>query len=387
MKNFFVYNNFDKIYRLFSAMPILIRAPLIFLLSLAFRVKLKYRGMPSTVTLFVTERCNLKCQHCFIRNAPEADRKNKTEMDINEYNRLFRSIRKKVTNIKVTGGEPTLRTDLAQIIIAASKKGGVKHVTIFTNGTHKQRLVAMLEATINACPIKISIQVSLDGDRHVHNEIRGSKGAYQNVLETMQALVEIKAKYPRRISRLSVATGFFRNNEHNIQDIVDIVRSYRFEHVISVPRSSKLHVFNLGNDWKSNYYPINYHFEDLDQVVSRLDMLSKIILKENKLSLFKKVNKITLDAMNEIIKNKKPIVPCYTGRADLVIYPNGDVARCEMLKSICNLAHYDYDLKSVVRSKRYRDYLNDTDGCWCLNDCAIVASIPYEPYLLKKLFM
>jgi molybdenum cofactor biosynthesis enzyme MoaA len=56
-------------------------------------------------------------------------------MKLHDYQKMFQKIKNKISVVKITGGEPLLRSDLAQIIIAASKDGGIKFASIFTNGT------------------------------------------------------------------------------------------------------------------------------------------------------------------------------------------------------------------------------------------------------------
>jgi hypothetical protein len=72
--------------------------------------------------------------------------------------------------------------------------------------------------------------------------------------------------------------------------------------------------------------------------------------------------------------------------ADLILLPNGDVARCEMLQSFANLKDYDWDLKKLVLSELFQRYLKETRGCWCLHDCAIGLAIMYSQNLLVELF-
>lgn len=384
MKDFIAYTYSGKSFHFLSALPSFIKGPTTHLIPSFFKAKLRYRRLPSALTLFVTNRCNLRCRHCGICRSEGISVEK--EMGLNDYQKIFRKAKNIFASIKITGGEPTLRDDLAQIIASAAKDGGIKYATLFTNGTHLSCLQQALEEVMESCGIKINIQVSVDGDEQLHDEIRGKKGAYADVIKAMKMLSDIRKNYPRRILRLSAATCIMRENEHNFMYIANMVRSYGFEHVVSFPRSNRLHVFNIGNDWKSDYYPVRHCFFDAEEMAARLKMVDAILWRGRDMSLFKKINKITLETMVEVLKTKKPKSPCYSGRADLIVYPDGDVARCEMLKSGANVADYDHDIRSLILSDRYRNYLKNTDSCWCLHDCAIGLSIIYEPCLFKKLF-
>jgi sulfatase maturation enzyme AslB (radical SAM superfamily) len=247
--------------------------------------------------------------------------------------------------------------------------------------------VNVIEEVIEKSDISLGIQISIHGDEEIHDEIRGTKGSYQAAIKTMMALSEIKLKYPRKILRLSVATGCFRENEHKIQQVNDMVNSHGFEHVVSFPRSSKIHTFNVGNEWKSCHYPTDYNFWEPDELEMKLAMVNEMLWEKKKMSLLNKINKITLESMIDMIRSKKHMFPCYSGKGDLTVYSNGDISRCEMIKSITNLAKYDYDIKLLLQSSEYRNYLNSTSKCWCLHDCSIGLSIIYNTKLFKKLFI
>jgi MoaA/NifB/PqqE/SkfB family radical SAM enzyme len=387
MKGFIKKNYSEKIFEYLSLCPLFIKLPITYIIPAIMRTRLNYRQLPTSLILFVTERCNLKCQHCFIVKSPKYDAKIEKEMELRDYQKMFHKIKNKISIVKITGGEPLLRSDLAQIIIAASKGGGIKYASIFTNGTMTDNLIDVMEEVIEKSDIGLGIQVSIHGDEELNDEIRGEKGSYQATIKTMKALSEIRLKYPHRIFRLSAATGIFRENEHRIQQVVDMVNSSGFEHLVSFPRSSKIHTFNIGNEWKSSYYPINYKFWEPSDIEKKLAMVEKMLWGNKKISLFKKINKTTLESMIEMIRKEKPISPCYSGKGDLTVYSNGDISRCEMLKSVTNLAKYKYDIKLLFKSSEYKNYLNNTDKCWCLHDCSIGLSMIYDTKLFRKLFI
>ena len=175
-----------------------------------------------------------------------------------------------------------------------------------------------------------------------------------------------------------------RENEHQMKAIAGIVKACGFDHVVSFPRSNRRHVFNIGDDWKSDDCPAYDRFWSMEEAAERFKSVDHILWSGENIGLYKKANKIVLETMTDMIKNRLPATPCYSGKADLVIYPGGAVARCEMLKSVVNLRDFCFDLEALVRSAAYRDYLKITEGCWCLNDCAISTAMIYEPRLLEK---
>src|SRR4026208_1390973 len=88
-----------------------------------------------TVILFVTSRCNAFCQTLFYHeelNQPG----DLTFAQIEKISRTMPSI----TDLWLSGGEPTLRRDASEIIDAFVNRNGVDRVIIPTNGLIKARV-------------------------------------------------------------------------------------------------------------------------------------------------------------------------------------------------------------------------------------------------------
>ncbi len=85
------------------------------------------RALPSSVCLRVTRRCNVACSFC---QAPPPGRTELSLPDIIALSRFFAA--RGVRSLKLSGGEPTVRSDLAEIIDAIGQ-AGLKPVVI-TNG-------------------------------------------------------------------------------------------------------------------------------------------------------------------------------------------------------------------------------------------------------------
>lgn len=142
--------------------------------------------VPQSASVPLTADCNSRCQYC----PPErtAQENNPSLVDLRE---LFHQLhRLGVKNISLTGGEPTLRKDLEDIIRAA-----VQHElnpTLLTNGTllSEKRLVSLIEAGIQG------IVMSLDSlSPNTYKEIRGVP--LKLALNGIEALTLCKRNYPR----------------------------------------------------------------------------------------------------------------------------------------------------------------------------------------------
>lgn len=95
--------------------------------------KLKARGSPLSFDLEITARCNLDCCHCYI-NLPANDTARARELSCDE----ILDIARQAAGLGaiwclVTGGEPLLREDFADIYLGLKRLG--LFVSVFTNAT------------------------------------------------------------------------------------------------------------------------------------------------------------------------------------------------------------------------------------------------------------
>jgi len=80
----------------------------------------------------VTDRCNMKCTYCFANSSMDAS----LDPDMETIRGMFETVKKcqnSPTCIQISGGEPTLRDDLPEII-RIGKEIGINHIELNTNG-------------------------------------------------------------------------------------------------------------------------------------------------------------------------------------------------------------------------------------------------------------
>src|SRR5689334_23585629 len=70
---------------------------------------------PYAVTFYVTHKCNLDCTYC-TQKEPDVF---SDELDTAATLQVLKRIRRASDSIVITGGEPTLRADIEQIVMAA----------------------------------------------------------------------------------------------------------------------------------------------------------------------------------------------------------------------------------------------------------------------------
>jgi MoaA/NifB/PqqE/SkfB family radical SAM enzyme len=97
---------------------------------------------PYAVTFYVTHKCNLDCGYC-TQKEPDVF---SAELPTAETKRLLRRIRKETDSIVITGGEPTLRPDIEELVGWARYECKFRSLLLITNGTLLDRKPRIMDA-------------------------------------------------------------------------------------------------------------------------------------------------------------------------------------------------------------------------------------------------
>jgi MoaA/NifB/PqqE/SkfB family radical SAM enzyme len=154
-------------------------------------------SFPYKLTFVATYRCQSRCVYCKIwEREPEG------ELTLEEIQKFFRKSNK-FSWVDLTGGEVTLRndfTEVAQAIITNCRD--LYHLHTPTNGLAPALIERKVKEILALKPNRYVITVSLDGPRELNDKIRGIKGDFDKVIDTVKRLRTISD------SRLKVVIGF-----------------------------------------------------------------------------------------------------------------------------------------------------------------------------------
>jgi radical SAM protein with 4Fe4S-binding SPASM domain len=114
----------------------------------------------------ITDRCNLNCRHCYRENIKKEFDFNVLLKILDQYQELA-EFKKKGGRIQFTGGEPLLRDDLEDLVRESVKRKFPAR--ILTSGVllDSGRAVSLKKAGLKI------VQISIEGDREIHDYIRG----------------------------------------------------------------------------------------------------------------------------------------------------------------------------------------------------------------------
>ena len=139
---------------------------------------------PLRVSWRLTDRCNLKCLHCYATCESEAKQK---ELPLEQIKLIVDRLEQaNIFEISLTGGEIFVRRDLRQIVEYINSKN--ISLALFTNAT----LVLNNYDWLKSCNIR-RYNISLDGLEEEHDKLRG-KGNFKRTIEAIKTLKKDSAR-------------------------------------------------------------------------------------------------------------------------------------------------------------------------------------------------
>ncbi len=130
------------------------------------------------VLIQITERCNLKCVHCFVSSEHDG-----LDLSVEFFRETLIPYLKSINaeRVTLTGGEPLLHSNLFEII--EELKAIVGSITVCTNGT-----VFNLDLGTRLKNYEIlKLNISIDGFSSAsHDQFRQKKGAFETTINTIK---------------------------------------------------------------------------------------------------------------------------------------------------------------------------------------------------------
>lgn len=148
-------------------------------------VALPFSARPSApyrMDLAITYRCNNDCHHCY--NQPQ---RKGVELTTNEWETAISSLWEiGIPHIVFTGGEPTLRQDLCELISFAQQKGQVTGLN--TNGrrlSDSSFVKQLVDAGLD------HVQITLEShDQTIHDDMVNAKGAWVQTVDGIKNVLQ-----------------------------------------------------------------------------------------------------------------------------------------------------------------------------------------------------
>lgn len=257
----------------------------------------------------ITDRCNRRCSHCY------QDTYGKNELDfdsllniLDQYKSLLDLKRKHGAQTKchitITGGEPFVRADFLDLLRVFARDRSEYSFSILTNGEFIDKKTADVLHELKPS----YIQVSLDGAKKTHDEIRGA-GAFDNAVTGIKRLVK---------KRLQTSISFTAHHS-NYREFAEVAQ---LGMKLGVTRVKADRLIPCGSG--STLKPLSvWQTRELFNIM-------KVMQQKARSSWFCKTEIVMLRALQFLYAGGKPY-SCSAGERLITIMPNGDLYPCRRM--------------------------------------------------------
>lgn len=243
---------------------------------------------PMHATIEVTDKCNLKCKHCYLEASPEKSRM----LTLEKFKRILNELEENmVVNAEFTGGELFINPDIYEILELAYQKFTI--IGILTNGTIlKDDILELLIKNRSRTVVNVSIDST---DSNIHDQFRGIPGSFVKTCKNIKRMTENGIT-------VRIASSIFKENMWEIDKLAQL----------ALDLGAKMFSFNFveefgrGNNLYKDAYQdlkVKEYFEYLNTVIKKYEGIISIQQGEEilgKRNCGAGVNSIVIDATGKI---------------------------------------------------------------------------------------
>ena len=301
----------------------------------------KLLSAPFSVVLSVTNKCNMRCKHCFA--SAGSDKNSGCNLDVwlkildklSEYG---------VFELTFSGGEPLVVPYIKDILSYATEKGF--RCSLNTNASLVTEEMAQF---LNDLPMRGRISISFDGPEAESYELLRSHNTFESVIKGIKYLTQYKNL---NVRLFCVVTKY---NYLLLEDIAEQAKRL----------SAKSLEFNL-------FCPVGYGKQTVGELL--LDRNEYTLACEKIISLHKKYGNFVGGTfyknallykeylrrkLNGFVPNTGTISDCGAAKSSVVLYADGHISPCEMLAGVdCGNINNDDFLDIWRNSNILNDFRN-----------------------------
>lgn len=305
------------------------------------------------VSVILTYRCNSHCSMCNIWKNPTIP---KEEVSLETLSKIPSG----VTYLNLTGGEPTLRADLMDIVDLLHPKA--MKLEFSSNGLHPERL----EPVIKKYP-HTKIRFSLEGFELTNNRIRGEKDGFNTKVNGLLRLQELGG------TDLGFAITIQDDNVQDLVGLFEFAEKHHFELA-----TSTLH--NGFQFHKSDNLPY-----DRSRVARQIEGLITGQLRTNSIKNWFRAY-LNLGLISKILGHDR-LLPCTAATDFMFIDPWSDVFACNVRPDlkVGNLERQGWDeIYNGSKAQEIRQQVaRCTQNCWMVGSAKTAMRNPVFPRLPK----
>lgn len=338
---------------------------------------------PPYLIFFVTNRCNALCEHCFNWTFQKTRLKS-NELTLSEIEKVAISYGP-LMFLFLTGGEPFIRKDLAEIARLFHDYNRVIKIQIPSNGYFTERILKTVDQMLQYCnQTHISVTLSLDNIGRKHDEIRGVNGLFDRLKETYFSLLDISKE--NSLFDVNVEVTVSKKNQEDLPNIITFLEEKWGVSNILCP-------LVRGNP--KNPEMINWDINKYRLFTEQI----KDDIKQGKVSgyegfTFSRIatakDTLAREIVVKTVLNPRQYYPCTAGKLAAVILSNGDVLPCELrLEIMGNLRENSYSMKKLLSKPAAKKIVSQIkkEKCFCTHECFLTTNLLFNPIAMGKILL
>ena len=328
--------------------------------------------------LFVTSRCNSLCRTCFYFEKLNSG----NDLAFDEIRRISETA-PPFRKLWISGGEPFLRDELAEIVALFVRNNRVVNLNLPTNGLLPERTFRAMDRVLELCPsLSIDLNFSLDGLANTHDAIRGVPN---NFTRTVATLKETEARYGdvRRLRR-NVVSVITRENYHEMVALGlhmlerGSAAGHYFEVIRGQAPDEALKILTRGAvaDLHRRLMPLHRRYAE--RLFGHLPAAARFFATMYYLGNVR----MHFDLHEKCLEKPEPWpMACTAGQTTIVIDHDGSFRACELRGTLGSLRDLGCDASAALASEAMRAEVRDIPraGCWCTHSCFIQDSSKFSP--------
>ncbi len=338
-------------------------------------------ALPQVLILFVTSRCNARCDFCLYWDQINDPVPRSRELTVEEIDRVAAGYGP-LHNLSLSGGEPFVRSDIAGICQPFIDHCDTKIIDIPSNFWFTDKMVASMEELAGRNPeVLIELQLSIDHLGAAHDESRKVKGLFERAQATMRALDPVRRAHPNL--RVKANMVWLERNRDDLDRIAEgIAETFDIDRVhLAFPNQ----VLPPEGD-----PAVAAELEAFRTALLHLAETNPGPARDPYSIGIRAAREVQQRILAQAASGERPLGDvCEAGRWIAVIDEKGDVFPCEPLwQSVGNLRDHDYDMRAILTGEAYEAFRSErlcNGSCNCTWGVAASASIASRPRFAPEL--
>ena len=300
----------------------------------------------------VTWRCNSRCIMCDTWQAyKDLDTPPPGELSLDDWRFILKRDAEFLVSLKkigLTGGEPSLRKDLVELVQLFHEHLPTARISVVSNGFLTKRILNALARIKEFLPGLI-FSVSLDGIGQTHDQVRGVPGAFEKAMATIRGAREMG---------FMVTSGMVISdlNYDQIDDVAGMLQE-------------------MGVDFSCNLQERGANFHSEGQAGDLTPEQARVV----EASLNKFCHHYYMDNVRRQLKGEERKLPCYSGFTSYFLQPDGRLCVCNLMGDpLGNLKEQSF--RDIADSDAAWKRRKELENCKCWSQCEVKNSAAVAPF-------